>query len=156
MVPTVVKMLGETFPEIKKRGKKSHRNHRRRRGIVRKDTFEGIEKFKEIAEGARGENRNVISGVEAFLLWESFGFPNDLTEIMCEENGLTLNNEEFDQVFKAAQEKSRMSSRRTPAWICCSKRRRRHGCRITTSQLQMIRSSTSKTFRKWIRRSKRF
>ena len=41
---------------------------------------------------------------------ESFGFPNDLTEIMCEENGLTLNNEEFDQV--SAQEKSRMSSKK--------------------------------------------
>ena len=63
--------------------------------------MKGIEKFKKIANGARNENRNIISGAEAFLLWESFGFPNDLTEIMCEENGLTLNNEEFDQVFKA-------------------------------------------------------
>lgn len=112
LVPTVVKMLGETFPEIKKEEKRVIEIIAEEEESFGKTLLKGIEKFKKIAEGARGENRNVISGVEAFLLWESFGFPNDLTEIMCEENGLTLNNEEFDQVFKAAQEKSRMSSKK--------------------------------------------
>jgi len=55
----------------------------------------------------------VISGPEAFLLWESYGFPNDLTELMAEENGFTLDNEGFAQAFAEAQEKSRAGGKKS-------------------------------------------
>jgi len=113
LVPTVVKMLGEAFPEVIKEEKRVVEIIAEEEESFGKTLLKGIEKFKKIAEVAKGENRTVISGAEAFLLWESYGFPNDLTEIMCEENELKLNNKEFDEVFKAAQEKSRASSKKS-------------------------------------------
>mmetsp|Transcript_36931 Transcript_36931/g.91246 ORF Transcript_36931/g.91246 Transcript_36931/m.91246 type:complete len:553 (-) Transcript_36931:556-2214(-) len=57
--------------------------------------------------------RKQISGPEGFLLWESFGFPIDLTEIMADEIGMTVDGPGFEAAMKEAQEKSRAGGKKT-------------------------------------------
>ncbi len=60
---------------------------------------------KEQAAGSR-----VISGSEAFLLYDTYGFPIDLTELIAQENGMTVNGEEFSAELQ--KQKSVRATRR--------------------------------------------
>ena len=75
--------------------------------------LKGIDQFKKIAAKAKEDGGAVVDGAAAFLLWESFGFPIDLTEIMAEENGMTVDTAGFDAAFKEAQEKSRAGGKKS-------------------------------------------
>lgn len=54
----------------------------------------------------------MIDGQEAFLLWDTFGFPLDLTQLMAEEAGLSVDVRGFEAAMDEAREKSRGASKR--------------------------------------------
>lgn len=54
---------------------------------------QGIERFQVMAANVNG---GVLSGQDAFQLWDTFGFPVDLTELMAEERGLSIDMEGFE------------------------------------------------------------
>ena len=51
---------------------------------------QGIERFKKVAAAAQG---GVLNGEDVFQLWDTFGFPVDLTELMAQEQGLRVDKE---------------------------------------------------------------
>lgn len=67
----------------------------------------GEKLFEEYANAARKESRDTLNGKDVWKLYDTFGFPVDLTEIMAEEAGLKINQEEF----KSAQEASKEASK---------------------------------------------
>jgi alanyl-tRNA synthetase len=70
-----------------------------------KKTLEnGLKKFSEVAKGDK------ISGKDAFLLFQSYGFPIEMTEELASEKGLTVDRNGFDHEFKNHQELSRKST----------------------------------------------
>ena len=113
LVKTVVRLFGDTFPEIVKHEKRVTQIIADEEESFGKTLLKGIEQFKKIAAKAREEGRDVIDGASAFLLWESFGFPNDLTEIMAEEIGMKVDGAGFEAAFAAAQEKSRQGGKKS-------------------------------------------
>uniref|UniRef100_A0A7N0U3S3 Alanine--tRNA ligase n=1 Tax=Kalanchoe fedtschenkoi TaxID=63787 RepID=A0A7N0U3S3_KALFE len=66
--------------------------------------LKGIEKFKKAAQELQGK---VLSGQDAFILWDTYGFPLDLTQLMAEERGLTVDVEGFNIAMDEARERSR-------------------------------------------------
>jgi len=68
---------------------------------------QGIERFEELAESVaeRGEDR--IPGQEAFVLYDTYGFPLDLTEVMAEERGLAVDTGGFEASMEEQKERSR-------------------------------------------------
>ncbi len=107
LVPTLVETMGEAFPEI--RGSAD-----RVTGIIREEeesfgrTLDrGIDLFEEAArtDGAR------ISAANAFKLYDTFGFPLDLTVQMAGERGLSVDEAGFQSLMTAAREKARASAR---------------------------------------------
>uniref|UniRef100_A0A7S4MEB0 Alanine--tRNA ligase n=1 Tax=Odontella aurita TaxID=265563 RepID=A0A7S4MEB0_9STRA len=104
LVPTLVDLMGGTFPELKK--------HQAHVTAVIKDEEEsfsktldkGLLRFKELAD--RVGDDKVFPGADAHFLYTSMGFPVDLTELMAEELGLTLDREGFDAKMKDEQDKS--------------------------------------------------
>ena len=83
--------------------------------IEEKDKFEktlerGEREFNKIIEKAKNNNVNIINGNDIFTLYETYGFPPEVTAELAAENGFKIDNTEFDKLFKAHQEKSRMGS----------------------------------------------
>tara|TARA_R110000782_G_scaffold13976_5_gene40927 strand:+ start:8738 stop:11647 length:2910 start_codon:yes stop_codon:yes gene_type:complete len=107
LVPTVVASLGDAFPELRKDPEKV-------RGIIaeEEESFgrtldRGIKMFEDIAS-----NTKVISGADAFKLYDTYGFPFDLTEIMAHERGLTVDREGFEKAMEEQKERSRQGGRK--------------------------------------------
>lgn len=70
----------------------------------------GIERHKEFAQ-KNGENvENIISGKSAFRLYDTFGFPLELTKEIASERGYKVDEAGFDEMFKRHQELSRTAS----------------------------------------------
>ncbi|XP_058067710.1 alanine--tRNA ligase isoform X2 [Magnolia sinica] len=107
LVSVVVNVLGDTFPELRQ-GEANIRNI-----IAEEETsfgktlVKGIEKFKKAAQEVQG---NIFGGQDAFVLWDTYGFPVDLTQLMAAEKGLTVDMEGFNKAMDEAREKSRNAS----------------------------------------------
>ena len=68
---------------------------------------EGLNILEEVAERARKEGRSVITGEEAFRLYDTYGFPIDLTEDFAREKGLTVDREGFERAMEDQRERAR-------------------------------------------------
>ncbi|MDD2510596.1 MAG: alanine--tRNA ligase [Syntrophomonas sp.] len=72
---------------------------------------DGLKKAEEIMERARQRGDNVIPGEEAFMLYDTYGFPLDLTEDMAEENHLTLEKTGFDRSMEEQRQRARQANK---------------------------------------------
>lgn len=72
----------------------------------------GIEQFKKMA--ASSDNAT-LSGPDAFLLWDTFGFPVDLTQLMAEEAGLTVDMGGYERAMEDARQKARAAAKKGAA-----------------------------------------
>lgn len=107
LVDSVVGSMGDAFPEL--REKRAH--------VIDTITYEentflrtldrGTERFKQIAEELQKSKRTVIAGTDAFFLYDTMGFPLDLTQRMAEEVGLTVDEDAYHIAMNAAKETSR-------------------------------------------------
>lgn len=70
----------------------------------------GEREFNKIVNKLKSENKDTISGQDLFTLYETYGFPSEVTQDLAEEQGIKIDNTEFDRLFKEHQEKSRMGS----------------------------------------------
>jgi len=103
LVDVVVNLMGDHFSELK--DKQTHVKMIIKAEEERfNETLEnGLKKFKEIIT----KTKNEISGSDVFTLYDTFGFPLDLTKIMAEEKGLTVD----EDGFKVEMEKQRQRAR---------------------------------------------
>lgn len=112
LVRVVVEVMGSVFPELK-----HHEVHIRDTIAAEETSFGrtllyGIEKFKRAAQDVQGK---ILSGQDAFVLWDTYGFPLDLTQLMAEERGLTVDIEGFDSAMTEARERSRNAQNKQTA-----------------------------------------
>ncbi|HHW61857.1 MAG TPA: alanine--tRNA ligase [Syntrophomonadaceae bacterium] len=77
---------------------------------------DGVMKVKEMMSRAKAEQRYVISGMEAFTLYDTYGFPLDLTEDIAEENGFTVDIEGFEQKMEEQRSRAREARKNGPAF----------------------------------------
>jgi alanyl-tRNA synthetase len=108
LAPIVVNTMGEFFPELRK-------DPRQVIGVIKEEeeSFEktldrGIRMFEEIASGVSGGR---VDGAEAFKLYDTYGFPIDLTRIMAEERGLSVDIAGFERAMAEQKERSRAGGR---------------------------------------------
>jgi len=70
----------------------------------------GLRILDDLMSEMRDEGRTQISGQEAFFLWDTFGFPVDLTRDVAQDNGFTIDEEGFRAALAAQKEKSRATA----------------------------------------------
>ena len=106
LVPTLVAEMGEAYPELAaKRAtvEKALQAEEERFG----ETLEhGMKVFDEIA----ARSKQTIPGVDAFRLYDTYGFPVDLTADIARERGLTVDMEGFEKAMNAQRERARAAS----------------------------------------------
>ena len=83
--------------------------------IEEKDNFiktlgHGEKEFEKVINKLEQENKNVIDGKTIFKLYETYGFPPEITADLAQEKGYKIDLTEFDKLFKEHQEKSRLGS----------------------------------------------
>lgn len=95
----------ELVKEVEKFSKALEEGHREFEKVIN-----GIEKHKQFALQNGQVVENKLSGKAVFRLYDTFGFPFELTKELAEERGYTVDRAEFDEKFKEHQEKSRVAS----------------------------------------------
>ena len=105
-----IDILKEMYPELEK-----NRSTIKQVIIEEKDKFmktlaHGEKEFEKAINKAKNENKNVIDGQTIFKLYETYGFPPEITADLAREQGFEIDNSEFEKLFKEHQEKSRMGS----------------------------------------------
>ncbi|KAL0906871.1 hypothetical protein M5K25_025400 [Dendrobium thyrsiflorum] len=104
LVVVVASVMGDIFPELKQHEEKIRNIISEEEASFGRTLVKGIEKFKKAAQDLKG---NTLSGQEAFILWDTYGFPVDLTELMAEERGLIVDVEGFNVAMEDARQKAR-------------------------------------------------
>jgi alanyl-tRNA synthetase len=104
LVPKLVDVMGGTFPELADRQEYITSVIMEEEESFSRTLDKGLQKFKELCQSV-GDDK-VFSGEDAHFLYTSMGFPIDLTELMAEEEGLTVDIEGFEKKMKEEQELS--------------------------------------------------
>ena len=105
-----IDILKDMYPDLEK-----NRDTIKQVIIEEKDKFmktlaHGEKEFNKAAQRAKQENKNVIDGQTIFKLYETYGFPPEITADLAAEQGFKIDLTEFDRLFKEHQEKSRIGS----------------------------------------------
>lgn len=108
LVNTLVELMGDTFPELREKEEYVTSIVREEEESFSKTVDKGIVEFKKRCD-ALGPDNKVFSGVDAHFLYDSMGFPVDLTELMCEERGLTLDMAAYDAKIEEDKNRSRQA-----------------------------------------------
>lgn len=106
LVPTLVQDLGDVFPEIKAKQAEVQEILDEEELSFAKSLDRGEAIFDKLAKAADTRGDHKLFGSDVWRLYDTFGFPVDLTKIMAEERGLSIN----DQEVQEAQEKARLAS----------------------------------------------
>ncbi|HYF02217.1 MAG TPA: alanine--tRNA ligase [Patescibacteria group bacterium] len=130
LVQILVDTMGDVFPEIKTQQKTIERIIRAEEESFLQTLERGLERFDEIVARMPNEQQTeplqyhesndlqrgmahvkhtVISGADAFQLYDTFGFPLDLTELIARERGLSVDTEGFTTHMNAQRERSRQA-----------------------------------------------
>ena len=118
LVPTLVYEMGDAFPELKAQQqlitkviKEEEDSFLRTldKGIALLDKAMTEIKEKAAANSPLTSNPSplVLDGVQAFRLFDTYGFPLDLTELICRENGFTVDEEQFNVEMQKQKERAR-------------------------------------------------
>ena len=105
-----IEILKDMYPELE-----ANKDTIKQVIIEEKDKFiktlaHGEKEFEKAINRAKQENKNVIDGQTIFKLYETYGFPPEITADLAREQGFEIDNSEFEKLFKEHQEKSRMGS----------------------------------------------
>ena len=130
LVDTLVAEMGEVFPELKNRQEVVRQTLEQEESSFNQTLDRGLNEFesmlrasqanyeegkKSLGESALTEAINAqnskFSGMNAFLLYDTYGFPIDLTELLCAERGIELDMPEFEEQMAHQQERSRAAQK---------------------------------------------
>ncbi|GMH85559.1 hypothetical protein TrST_g13055 [Triparma strigata] len=108
LVPVVVETFGEAYPELVAKEKDIVEIIRDEEKAFGTMLDRGITYFDDLKVELAKKKRTEVSGTESFFMYDTLGFPIDLTELMAEEAGLTVDAAGFEAEMKAQKERSRM------------------------------------------------
>jgi alanyl-tRNA synthetase len=107
LVPTLVEQMGGAFPELHGAAARIERVIRTEEERFGETLDQGIARFEEVVGEIEQAGDRAIPGRQAFVLYDRYGFPFDLTEVMARERGLEVEGEGFEQALAEQQERSR-------------------------------------------------
>lgn len=105
VAPTLVKLMGDAYPELRRAEPAIVETLRQEEERFRRTLGRGMALLEEAAEGLKPGD--VLSGETAFKLYDTYGFPLDLTQDAVRAKGLTVNLDEFDAAMARQREMAR-------------------------------------------------
>ncbi|MDO8549785.1 MAG: alanine--tRNA ligase [Ignavibacteria bacterium] len=111
LVDVLVKTMGDVFPEIREKQEFVEKVIKAEEESFNATLDRGIELFEEVTIELKKKGEKIIPGVAVFKLYDTFGFPVDLTNIMAAEKGLTIDEEGFNKLMEVQRQKGRESAK---------------------------------------------
>jgi alanyl-tRNA synthetase len=107
LVEVLAQQMGEFFPEIKSQQQLVTNVIREEEASFLRTLDQGLQLLEQVASQTKGSE---VSGTKAFELYDTFGFPKDLTALILKEKGMSFNESEFDAAMQEQKNRSRAAS----------------------------------------------
>ena len=118
LIPALIENMGEAYPELKAQQSLIEKVIKEEEESFLRTLETGIRLLDKVMEDTKKAKRSEISGVDAFTLYDTYGFPLDLTELILKENGLTLNSDDFNTEMEKQKNRARNAAAvETGDWI---------------------------------------
>ena len=118
LLPALIDTMGDAYPELSSQKTLIEKVIKEEEESFLRTLETGIRLLDKVMADAQKEGKKRISGVDAFTLYDTFGFPLDLTELILKENGLTADLEEFNAQMQQQKERARNAAAvETGDWI---------------------------------------
>jgi alanyl-tRNA synthetase len=121
LLPALVQTMGKAYPELEKQKELIGKVMQEEEQAFLKTLETGIKLLDKIIEKMKAADNKVVKGKDAFELYDTYGFPFDLTELILKEHGLVVSKPEFDEEMEAQKSRSRNAANvETDDWIIVS------------------------------------
>ncbi len=118
LVPVLVAQMGEQFPELKAQQGLIEKVIAEEEASFLRTLATGINLLDKVIATAKGEGKKEIAGRDAFVLYDTYGFPIDLTELIASEQGMGVDLPAFSKELDAQKERSRQAATvETDDWV---------------------------------------
>ncbi len=107
LVDRLVEQMGDSYPEIKAQKELIKKVIKEEEESFLRTLDNGIKLLDSLMEKAKNAGSRTLPGKDAFTLYDTYGFPLDLTELILRENGMDLDQQEFDSEMKKQKERAR-------------------------------------------------
>ena len=107
LMPVLISEMGNAYPELPGQRELIGRVMKEEEDSFLRTLDKGIAMLSSAIDGVKAAGKTELDGVQAFRLFDTYGFPLDLTELICRENGLTVDALQFDQEMQKQKERAR-------------------------------------------------
>ncbi|KAI5782723.1 alanyl-tRNA synthetase [Geopyxis carbonaria] len=108
LVPTLVEQMGDMFPELRRREKDVQETLDEEEESFSRTLDRGEKMFEHYSNQAQAKGTKTLKGADVWRLYDTFGFPVDLTRIMADEAGLDFDEDELKKAQADAKEASKV------------------------------------------------
>ena len=118
LLPVLIENMGEAYPELEAQKELISKVIKEEEDSFLRTLETGIRLLDKTMADAKAAGKTEISGKDAFTLYDTFGFPLDLTELILRENGMTADIKEFDAEMQQQKQRARNAAAiETGDWI---------------------------------------
>ena len=118
LIPVLIESMGDAYPELISQKELIMKVIKEEEDSFLRTLETGIKMLDKVMEETKAAGKSVVDGKVAFVLYDTYGFPLDLTELILRENNLTVDIEEFNKNMQAQKERARNAAAvETGDWI---------------------------------------
>lgn len=118
LIPALIDTMGDAYPELIQQKTLIEKVIKEEEESFLRTLETGIKLLDKQISETRAKNSTVLNGVDAFTLYDTYGFPLDLTELILRENNMTVDNKGFDAEMQKQKDRARnAASVETGDWI---------------------------------------
>jgi alanyl-tRNA synthetase len=118
LLPVLINEMGDAFPELKAQRELIGRVMREEENSFLRTLENGINMLNKAIEELKAADKKELDGIKAFTLFDTFGFPLDLTELICRENGVDVDENQFNEEMAKQKARARNAAAvETGDWI---------------------------------------
>jgi len=121
LLPVLSQTMGHQYPELISQKDLIQKVMQEEEASFLRTLDTGIRLLDKLIEKQKADKNTILSGKDAFVLYDTYGFPFDLTELILRENNMTVDNDEFEKELEAQKERSRNATTTvTDDWVIVS------------------------------------
>ncbi len=152
LIPALIDTMGSSYPELEAQKGLLEKVIKEEEESFLRTLETGIRLLDKVIAEAKNNGQNAISGTDAFALYDTYGFPLDLTELIAKENQMSVQIAEFEQEMQKQRERARNAANvETGDWIVVREGDSMyHGYDFSEMDVQMLR------YRKMVQKGKQF